>query len=166
MAKAESQHDVIKGGGVGALPPLHLVTTVDRDTTELQGQLSRDMSRHPVMVQTEHMEIEFVKPCGGTHIFDPDAARYLDGTLASTCTHCDEMLYIKWLPGGTGATMLRFVAESILESVDLGMDIPPNLLEQLLEAHQRVLSDKELVDDSLALYQTLRRVIENHAAGG
>lgn len=166
MGKAQRQHDVIKGGGVGALPPLHLVTVADHADLNTIRSIDAELSRQPLVLPVDtHMQIEVVRPCGGTHIFDPDAARYLDGTIVSTCTGCDELLYIKWLPGGTGSVMLRFVAESILEAVDLGMDIPENLLTQLLEAHQRVLADKELVDDSLALYQTLRRVIETHAGG-
>lgn len=98
--------------------------------------------------------------CGGSHHLDPEAATYIDGVIASTCLTCGERFEIRWLPGGTGALELRFVAERILGYLDAGEDPPPALVQHLLDAHAHVVADRELIEDSLALYQTLRRVLE------
>lgn len=96
-----------------------------------------------------------------THALDPDVVEYIDGVIVSYCLTCRERFEIRWLPGGTGALRLRAVAELILEQVDEHGEVPEVLVDQLLDAHDRVRADHELIEDSEALYQTLRRVIEH-----
>lgn len=142
----------------GPESPLYLVTkakATDADIEHLQGMTT---ACGPVL--TEHVNVEVITLCGGSHRLDPDAAAYIDGVIASTCLTCGERFEIRWLPGGTGALELRFVAERILGYLDAGGDPPPSLVQQLLDAHAHVVADRELIEDSLALYQTLRRVLE------
>lgn len=142
----------------GPESPLYLVTKA-ADPNENVAHL-QEMTTACGPIISGHSNVEIITLCGGSHRLDPDAATYIDGVIASTCLNCGERFEIRWLPGGTGALELRFVAERILGYLDAGSDPPPALVQQLLDAHAHVIADRELIEDSLALYQTLRRVLE------
>jgi hypothetical protein len=140
-------------------PPLLWLVTNTKPATVAESGAFAAASLHTACgpVLTEHAEIIPLR-CG-THTLDPDAVEYIDGLIVSYCTACRERFEIRWIPGGTGALMLRFVAEQILVHVDADTDPPSELVALLLDAHARVRADRELIEDSEALYQTLRHVL-------
>jgi hypothetical protein len=158
-AKRELQElvDIANRLGMSSAPPL-LQVTVKAKTEDFEAAALEAAMRSASPLLPNGVDIEIVG-CPGAHELDPNVVTYIDGVIESTCQNCGQLFRIRWVPGGTAGVQLRYLAEQILVTIDEGEEPSPVMIEALLEAHQKVMADRELIDDTLALYQTLRRVV-------